>query len=153
MRQGLFRRWLRALGRRRDDRAMRLRHFDAARPSRATHGWPAPSSSVNLDLYAALPVLRDRGRDLARNNPHAAKAIASLVGNAIGAGIDPRPKTGDEKLDGEVDHAHPSPVCGASLLPSRRPRRPAGSTLEPRGRKTRRGPTKKGGSLVRAEVN
>jgi hypothetical protein len=34
-------------------------------------------------------LLRDRMRDLVRNNPHAAKAVAVLVNNIIGAGIMP----------------------------------------------------------------
>jgi hypothetical protein len=36
---------------------------------------------------SALPRLRARSRDLVRNNPYARRAIAALVGNAIGTGI------------------------------------------------------------------
>ena len=42
-------------------------------------------------------------RDLVRNNPHAAKAVAVLVNNIIGAGIMPRAASGDDKLDGKAD--------------------------------------------------
>ena len=42
-------------------------------------------------------------RDLVRNNPHAAKAVAVLVNNIIGAGIMPRAASGDEALDRKVD--------------------------------------------------
>ena len=42
-------------------------------------------------------------RDLVRNNPHAAKAVAVLVNNIIGAGIMPRAASGDDTLDRKVD--------------------------------------------------
>ena len=48
-------------------------------------------------------LLRDRMRDLVRNNPHAAKAVSVLVNNIVGAGIMPRAATGDDKLDREAD--------------------------------------------------
>jgi capsid protein len=42
-------------------------------------------------------------RDLVRNNPHAAKAVAVLVNNIVGSGIMPRAASGDDKLDRKVD--------------------------------------------------
>lgn len=42
-------------------------------------------------------------RDLVRNNPHAAKAVSSLVAYIIGDGIMPRAKTGDRALDKKVN--------------------------------------------------
>ena len=42
-------------------------------------------------------------RDLVRNNPHAAKAVAVLVNNIVGAGIMPRAASGNDKLDRKVD--------------------------------------------------
>ena len=48
-------------------------------------------------------LLRDRMRDLVRNNPHAAKAVAVLVNKIIGAGIMPRAASGDDTLDRKVD--------------------------------------------------
>jgi len=48
-------------------------------------------------------LLRDRMRDLVRNNPHAAKAVAVLVNNIVGAGIMPRAATGDDTLDATVN--------------------------------------------------
>ena len=52
---------------------------------------------------AHLERLRDRMRDLVRNNPHAAKAVAVLVNNIVGAGIMPRAASGNDKLDRKVD--------------------------------------------------
>ena len=48
-------------------------------------------------------LLRNRMRDLVRNNPHAAKAVAVLVNNIVGAGIMPRAASGDQALDRRVD--------------------------------------------------
>jgi len=42
-------------------------------------------------------------RDLVRNNPHAAKAVAVLVNNIVGAGIMPRAASGDDRLDRTVN--------------------------------------------------
>ena len=57
----------------------------------ATEGWRAPGSSADTEIGVAGALLRDRMRDLVRNNPHAAKAVAVLVNNIIGAGIMPAP--------------------------------------------------------------
>ncbi|RMD88287.1 MAG: phage portal protein, partial [Alphaproteobacteria bacterium] len=79
------------------------RAYQAAQASRATWGWIAGSTSANAETYGAIPVLRDRARDLVRNNPYAAKAIDALVNNTIGAGIIPRAKTGDAGLNEKID--------------------------------------------------
>lgn len=89
-------------------RAARVTHliaraYDAARSSRATWGWIAGSTSANAETLGAIPVLRDRARDLVRNNPYAAKAIDALVNNSIGAGVIPRAKTGDPALNEKID--------------------------------------------------
>ena len=78
------------------------RRYDAAGGSRATYGWLTPATSANAEIYGALPILRTRARDLARNNPHAAKAVTALVNNTIGSGIVARPKTGDQNLDRRI---------------------------------------------------
>jgi lambda family phage portal protein len=78
------------------------RRYEAAGGSRATYGWLTPATSANAEIYGALPILRTRARDLARNNPHAAKAVTALVNNTIGSGIVARPKTGDQNLDRRI---------------------------------------------------
>jgi lambda family phage portal protein len=79
------------------------RYYDAARPSRQTYGWTAGFSSANTETWGSMAVLRARSRDLVRNNPHARKAIASLVNNCVGSGILMRAKTGDEALNKRVN--------------------------------------------------
>src|ERR1700730_13738100 len=73
--------------------------YDAATAGRRTHGWYASAADANVELMGSLIWMRDRSRDLIRNNPYAAKAVEELVGNLVGTGIVPRAKTGDAKLD------------------------------------------------------
>ena len=79
------------------------RGYDGAAKGRRTDGWRAPGSSADTEIGVAGALLRDRMRDLVRNNPHAAKAVAVLVNNVIGAGIMPRAASGDDTLDRKVD--------------------------------------------------
>lgn len=79
------------------------RGYDGAAKGRRTDGWRAPGSSADTEIGMAGALLRDRMRDLVRNNPHAAKAVAVLVNNIVGAGIMPRAASGDEALDRKVD--------------------------------------------------
>ncbi|MGI6246653.1 MAG: phage portal protein [Pseudochelatococcus sp.] len=82
---------------------MLARGYDGAAKGRRTDGWRAPGSSADTEIGMAGALLRDRMRDLVRNNPHAAKAVAVLVNNIVGAGIMPRAASGDEALDRRVD--------------------------------------------------
>ena len=77
--------------------------YDGAARGRRTEGWRAPGSSADTEIGVAGALLRDRMRDLVRNHPHAAKAVAVLVNNIIGAGIMPRAASGDDTLDRKVD--------------------------------------------------
>ena len=79
------------------------RGYDGASKGRRTDGWRAPGSSADTEIGVAGALLRDRMRDLVRNNPHAAKAVAVLVNNIIGAGIMPRAASGDDTLDRKVN--------------------------------------------------
>jgi lambda family phage portal protein len=79
------------------------RGYDGAARGRRTDGWRAPGTSADAEVAAAGGLLRDRMRDLVRNNPHAAKAVSVLVNNIVGSGIIPRAATGDAKLDETVN--------------------------------------------------
>lgn len=79
------------------------RYYEAARPSRATYGWTAGLTDANAEVWGGLPALRARSRELVRNNPHARKAISSLVNNCVGSGILPRAKTGDTLIDKRIN--------------------------------------------------
>lgn len=79
------------------------RGYDGAARGRRTDGWRAPGSSADTEVAVAGALLRDRMRDLVRNNPHAAKAVSVLVNNIIGDGITARANSGDARTDRAAD--------------------------------------------------
>lgn len=64
-----------------------IRAFEGAKQGRRNAGWRTTGASANVENITALPVLRNRSRDLVRNNAWCKKALCSWVGNAIGQGI------------------------------------------------------------------
>lgn len=79
-----------------------VRDYAGADRGRLTDGWRSRGSSADAEISIAGPVLRDRSRELTRNNPHAAKALSSWVNNVVGDGIMPRPVTGDPAKDKKI---------------------------------------------------
>lgn len=68
------------------------RGYDGADRGRLSGGRRAGSTSADAEIARDVRWLRDRMRDLVRNNPHAANALSVLVTHAIGDGIIPRSK-------------------------------------------------------------
>lgn len=64
-----------------------LRRYEGASRGRRTDGWLTQGTSADAAAAPGLKVLRDRSRDLVRNNPYAAKAVQVIVSNVIGTGI------------------------------------------------------------------
>ncbi|MBA8734223.1 phage portal protein [Chromobacterium violaceum] len=64
-----------------------IRAYEGAKRGRRTSGWITSGSSANAENQMALPTLRNRSRDLVRNNPWCKKALESWVGNVVGSGI------------------------------------------------------------------
>ena len=60
------------------------------RDRRATSDWLATKGSADADLLPDLAVLRDRSRDLTRNAPLASGAVATVVTNVVGTGLEPQ---------------------------------------------------------------
>lgn len=81
----------------------RKRGYDAASKGRGTDGWRATGASADKEIAAAAPLLRERSRDLIRNNPMAAQAVQVLVNNMVGYGIEPRAATPDTELNKRID--------------------------------------------------
>jgi len=79
------------------------RGYDAAARDRSTDGWVSGNTSADAEIATAGAILRDRMRDLVRNNAIAAQAVQVLVNNIVGTGIVPRANTGDPSLDASVD--------------------------------------------------
>ena len=65
------------------------RAYGGADRGRFRGGWRTRSSSADSEIAGAGSLLRDRMRDLVRNNPLAANAIAVLVTHSVGDGIMP----------------------------------------------------------------
>ncbi|HYN39672.1 MAG TPA: phage portal protein [Rhodospirillales bacterium] len=83
--------------------AMLTRSYEGARTGRRTEGWTVAGTSANAEIDGALPRLRDRTRDLVRNNPYAAKAVQAVVSNLVGTGILPRARSGDAGVNEQAD--------------------------------------------------
>ena len=79
------------------------RGYDGAAQGRRTGGWRTSATSADAEVAIAGALLRDRMRDLVRNNPHAAKAVSALVNNIIGSGIIARAASGNEKIDAQAN--------------------------------------------------
>ncbi len=81
--------------------------YDGARVTRRTRNWQTNFSDAQTEVAGGLKVLRNRSRDLTRNNAWASSALDMLVAYQIGYGITPRSdmKAGDnaavDKLFGE----------------------------------------------------
>ena len=66
------------------------RGFDGAKKGSRAAGWQSGGGSVNAELTSALGTLRNRSRDLVRNNGYIKHALSVLVGNIVGTGIVPK---------------------------------------------------------------
>lgn len=66
------------------------RSYDAGDMGRSREGWQTFSeTSGNSETRFVIRILRERSRDLVRNNPYAKKAVQVIVTNTIGTGIKP----------------------------------------------------------------
>jgi lambda family phage portal protein len=76
--------------------SMSKRAYEAARIDRTTSAWVANSQSADRALYGEADRVRNRVRDLVRNNAYARGAVDALVANVVGCGITPKPAIEDE---------------------------------------------------------
>lgn len=67
--------------------APKKRRYEGAAKSKRLSRWTAPSTSANDAIGTGLVTLRNRARDLRRNNPYAAKGIQAITSNVVGPGI------------------------------------------------------------------
>jgi capsid protein len=84
--------------RQRQAMAALARAYEGAKLGRRTDGWIAAGTGPNAEIAPALARLRDRSRDLVRNNPYAAKAVQALVSNMVGTGLLPQARAGEAEL-------------------------------------------------------
>ena len=64
--------------------------YEAARLDRSLDGWRTPGTSANAEIRGQLVRLRNRARDLGRNNPYIARAYDVITSKIVGPGIRPR---------------------------------------------------------------
>ena len=92
-----------------------LRGYDGAKTGRRTDGWIAAGSSANAEILAAGNRLRDRARDIVRNNPYGKKAMRVFADNFIGDGISPQANTGSDRLNKQIMAAWNSWAAGCDV--------------------------------------
>jgi lambda family phage portal protein len=64
-----------------------VRGYDAAKKYPTSEWTSADQGSANAEIRHALPTLRQKSRDLGRNNPYSVRAVNVIVNNTVGAGI------------------------------------------------------------------
>jgi lambda family phage portal protein len=63
------------------------RKYEGADGGRRTSGWHTGSGSANAEIATGKIRLRNRVRDLIRNNPYAARGAQTITNNVVGRGI------------------------------------------------------------------
>jgi lambda family phage portal protein len=80
-----------------------VRLYDGAGFGRRTQNWFTRSTSADQEIAAGAQTLRNRSRDLVRNNPSAARIMSIWTNNLIGDGIMPRAVTGNEEMNEKIN--------------------------------------------------
>ena len=82
-----------------------VRAYEGAQRGRRTQGWRTSASGPKTEVQFGRNLLRQRARDLVRNNGWAARAVAVKVANQVGTGIRPRAATASPELNAKIDAA------------------------------------------------
>lgn len=72
--------------------------YGGARHDRLKSAWAPGGGSADADLLPDLADLRERSRDLNRNDPHAAAITMTMAVNIVGTGIAPQCRLAADKL-------------------------------------------------------
>lgn len=78
------------------------RGYEGAKTGRRIDDWITSGTSANAEIAGSGNRLRERSRDLVRNNCYGNKAIEVFVGNAIGTGITAQARTASERLNKQI---------------------------------------------------
>jgi lambda family phage portal protein len=79
--------------------------YRGADRNRLRGDWTALNGSADADLLPDLPTLRQRSRDLNRNDAHASAITSTVVVNVIGTGLKPQSRPDVESLGVSADAA------------------------------------------------
>ena len=63
------------------------RKYEGASKAKRMGGWKTAGGSANSEIEFSGIILRDRARDLYRNNPWARRAVNAIVDNTVGHGV------------------------------------------------------------------
>jgi len=63
------------------------RAYDAGRRDQRTMSWQATGASANAEVGSAEEIVRNRARDLARNNGYALQIVETVADHVVGTGI------------------------------------------------------------------
>lgn len=77
--------------------------YEGASRGRKTAGWRTSQQSANAAIEVDGQLLRDRARDLVRNNPWAARGLQVLATNVVGSGIRPQLRLEDDDRRRELE--------------------------------------------------
>lgn len=77
--------------------------YRGAEKSRLRNDWLVSGGSADADLLDDLPTLRERSRDLDRNDPWARSVYSTIAVNAIGTGLVPQSKVNPEDVQASPD--------------------------------------------------
>jgi len=75
------------------------RSYDAAKSGRRTSGWTVTGGSASAELGSGLARIRNRGRDMVRNNEYAKRAASVYAGNVVSFGISIKPAHERERAE------------------------------------------------------
>lgn len=79
------------------------RKYEGAGRGRRTKGWGVRSTSASAEVAIAGSTLRDRSRDLVRNNPYAKRGVEAITNNTVGRGTMVQWKTKPGRLEADIN--------------------------------------------------
>lgn len=92
--------------------------FEGASKADRVSRWRTRSTSANSEARPALRLLRDRSRDLVRNNPYAAAAVREIPAHTVGDGIIPRARgrtpEQTQRVEARAKRWFDTPACDAN---------------------------------------
>jgi lambda family phage portal protein len=83
----------------------RRRMYEGAKFSRLTADWVTGNTSADSEIYGSAQKLRDRARQLCRDNDYARQALRAIEGNVVGQGIPFQAQVRMQRGGGRLDSA------------------------------------------------
>lgn len=85
--------------------APRRRMYEGARVTRLTSDWVSAGTSADAEIKSSLPRLRNRSRQLVRDNDYARAAVRAVRNNVIGTGVRMQAQVRMQRGGGRLDEA------------------------------------------------